>query len=137
MSEYKATWTGFANKKQPPGVQGYVTPKDRAFNLYANGTPVLGNVRSAIREHEKSVFWWAAVKAATPCEKPFLLRRDLSTSGEPEYEEIEVSCFEFIVLHSHDRKRIEPYIGLLEDRMPYEHCGVCKVAREIFEGIKA
>jgi hypothetical protein len=135
MANYKGTWTGWTKKIRPHGIQEYITPKDRAFDLFSGGPAVLGNVRDVIAIHERSVLWEAALKATGPCEKPYLLRRDTCETlpgEEPTYEEVEVSCFEFIQLYANDRPRVEPTFEFGEDHS-FEYCVVCDVARRICE----
>jgi len=134
MASYKATWTGWQKKDRPHGIQGYTTPRDRAFALYIQGTPALGKASEALTAHERSVLWASALKVVTTCEKPYLVKLDAEGDGA-DYEDIEMSCFEFILLYANERSRVEPKINFGETHS-FDYCVVCDVARGIYEGIK-
>lgn len=135
MAHYKGTWTGWQKKNRPHGVQKYITPKDRAFNLFSGGTPVLGKTLDTIQFHEQSILWASALKAVEPCEKPYLVKVDRCTGENPDYEDIEMSCFEFIQLYADDRSRVEPHVDFGGEHS-FEYCVVCDVARRIYRGVK-
>ncbi len=137
MAEYKATCKTWQRVSPRDNRDKYITPKDRAFMLYSQGPPALGNAHKAIMFHEKAVLWWAAMRAVAPCEKPFLLKLEQMervSPEEPVYDDVPLSCFEFITLYSGHRRQMEPPIGYGDPLPDYDYCEVCTMAKEIYEG---